>query len=775
MSFQPHPNQDLTIDGSVYKVAEHPAAPGIPYGQEGRAATVYQLVAGSGSENRALKVFKPRFQVPLLVSLSKRLGKFADLQGLQVCNRSILTPQRNGELLAEHPDLIYSMLMSWIEGPTWMEVVLDKRPLSREQCLHLARTLAHNLSIMEQEGLAHCDLSAPNVLLPALASTERDWVVSQDLTDHALPVTQRSSVELVDVEGMYGPELRRPDIVSSGSPGYAHRSAREGLWSPEADRFAGAVLLGEMLGWCDPRVRDAAWGESYFEPVEMQQDRDRYRTLLIVLQEHWGADLTRLFSRAWESDTLDDCPTAGAWLVQLSKVSVATTQHEPVQPQEVAAPLLAFAPSTVAAIPDEAEATIASAASAIPDRHNFDDLFDSGLEAYKRGDWAQSREMFGELVRRRPDYARGSQQAAKLLAEANRRLSSVPTRNRNGWVWLVPALVAIVLLASGGVAIYQVQATATAAASASATAVAQAQVQVWLEATATAETLAQAQGTRSAVASERDVATAVAGATETSFISTMSRMTVEAEATIQVQETIQAQNTVIALLWVGETATVDAANRSDQATKEAEFELATAEAEAANSKATSSAAAISATSTARAAGTLLFGPSSGYLLNAPLAGVSTYYLNTLVEVRNFAVEVRLVNPEGFAEDNGRHRISFAPGGDISDANYRIASVKLNIDCARCLSFNVFTPHAARGNNVNLSGFVDVTDNATNVVRVEVRGESATVFLNGKQAGVINWWPTEMGTVNSVEITSDYDIVRDDREVRYENFTVWSLD
>ena len=40
MAFQPAVGQALTIDDTTYRIAEHPAAPGIPYGQEGRQAIV---------------------------------------------------------------------------------------------------------------------------------------------------------------------------------------------------------------------------------------------------------------------------------------------------------------------------------------------------------------------------------------------------------------------------------------------------------------------------------------------------------------------------------------------------------------------------------------------------------------------------------------------------------------------------------------------------------------------------------------------------------------
>ena len=43
MPFRPNVQDELIIAGTIYRVAEHPAAPGFPYGQEGRAGIVYQL------------------------------------------------------------------------------------------------------------------------------------------------------------------------------------------------------------------------------------------------------------------------------------------------------------------------------------------------------------------------------------------------------------------------------------------------------------------------------------------------------------------------------------------------------------------------------------------------------------------------------------------------------------------------------------------------------------------------------------------------------------
>jgi len=302
MPFQPNVHDELTIDGVTYRIAEHPAAPRIPYGQEGRAGIVYQLLPAADRSAgfqpaMALKVFKPRFRLPFLVAQADRMAPFAALPGLRAARRTVLTPSRHADLLRQHPDLTYAVLMPWIEGPTWFDVLMGKTPLPPQTSLDLAHSLAQVLMRMEEQGIAHCDLSAPNVMLPLLAGG--------------------TGVELVDLEGLYAPGMTRPQELSSGSAGYAHKQAAGGLWGPEADRFAGAVLLAEMLGWCDLQVVQAAWGESYFDPQEMQQETPRYHTLVEALERHWGSSVARLFERAWHSDSLLDCPTFGEWMVVL--------------------------------------------------------------------------------------------------------------------------------------------------------------------------------------------------------------------------------------------------------------------------------------------------------------------------------------------------------------------------------------------------------------------------------------------------------------------------
>jgi tetratricopeptide (TPR) repeat protein len=571
-------NQELVIDNVTYRVAEHLAAPGMPYGQEGRQATVYQLAApspavGEGQEGspdrRALKVFKPRYRLPALAGLADKLASFAVLRGLAVCHRTVLTARRHADLLHQHPDLIYAVLMPWIEGPTWMEVLLQRQALAPEQSLALARSLAEILAGMEEHGLAHCDLSGPNVLLPALLPSP----------SIGRGVGGEGGVALVDVEQLYGPDLRRPELLPGGSPGYAHKTAPDGLWSSTADRFAGAVLLGEMLGWCDERVREASWGENYFDPHEMQRESERFQALVGVLEERWGTGVARLFERAWRSEVLADCATFGEWLVMLPEEvptleapSVGVTTEEPrpgqreavedalrvlvdlgrqfeeqgqlesalqtyrracelapagsglaeelalivqgleAKQKEAIAPELQSVPmekvveavtpvllpveeakaevmptqpqslpeegtdtETIAPTPETALerelALIAQEVGAKPQEEapslelqplvveaeaevttppadeetDLDRLFDDGLAAYERGEWAKARELLSEVVRQRPTYERHGKQVKSLLAEVEAHLAPLRQRKAIVWAWALGGLAVVVL------------------------------------------------------------------------------------------------------------------------------------------------------------------------------------------------------------------------------------------------------------------------------------------------------------------------------------------
>ena len=307
MAYKPTPGDKITIDNVTYQVAEHPQAPGMPYGQEGRRAVVYQLISGKGIYS-ALKVFKARFRVPGMVSVAETLEPYAALGGLQACTRTVLTGSRHPDLLRDYPDLTYAVLMPWVEGSTWQEILLDSEDFPPERSLGIARTFSKLLMALEEKRLAHCDLSGANLILQ-----------------------KGDKPALVDLEEMYGPGFLEPESLPAGSQGYAHKTGPIGLWSPTADRFAGAILLTEMLCWHDLIVRDVAWGESYFAPKDMQTENKRLDVLRNSLETHYGKRILDLFDQAWCSEILRDCPTFAEWSVALpacvkTQESVDSTQ-----------------------------------------------------------------------------------------------------------------------------------------------------------------------------------------------------------------------------------------------------------------------------------------------------------------------------------------------------------------------------------------------------------------------------------------------------------------
>lgn len=311
MSFQPKPGDEFLIHGEKYVVGQHPAAPGIAYAQTGRQGTVYKLVPQNGQEYeaKALKVFFPKFRVPAMVYQSEQMEKYSEISGLQVCKRDVLTPERNGKLISEHGDLLYSVLMPWVDGISWFDIICDKKQLTTEESVILASSLASIGSAMEQRGIAHCDLSAPNVLVPFFSEVERP--------------EGAAAVELVDVEQLYSPKMDRPDALLAGSAGYAaHRIVNSGLWSSYADRFAGAVILAEMLGFSDPEIVNRTYGESFFDQRELQTSSERYRKLQQSLESRFGSKIAELFGRAWHSQDLSSCPTFGEWLVAISTIDL---------------------------------------------------------------------------------------------------------------------------------------------------------------------------------------------------------------------------------------------------------------------------------------------------------------------------------------------------------------------------------------------------------------------------------------------------------------------
>ncbi len=336
--FNPTLKTRLVIEGTEYRFSPHPAAPALVWGQEGRHAIVYRIepLDGGGAEREAyaLKVFRPAFRHAGLLASAQALRWAHELPGMRVCDQTVITRETHPRLVAEHEDLEYAMVMPWIDGQTWFDYLHKRERLTLDQSRALAESIAWVLYALELNELAHCDLSSGNVIVDP----------------------GQTSVHLVDVEDLYSPWLLPPPQVPIGTPGYQHREVGElGQWRPTGDRFAGAVLMAEVLAWAHPQVRAAAYGESYFAPEELQQDSERYRLLLKVLKIYDRA-FAEVFEAAWRSSSLEACPSLKTWydlFDGLPRGPVAS--WAPINPREFAeqAPHQAVAPTPTSASPTE--------------------------------------------------------------------------------------------------------------------------------------------------------------------------------------------------------------------------------------------------------------------------------------------------------------------------------------------------------------------------------------------------------------------------------------
>lgn len=270
---------------------EHPSAPQIAYGSTARRAVVFQVRLLPQGTLNALKVFKPQYRSDSAVMTQRAMSRYRVLPGLLVWDRVVFTKNTHRDLVSRLPDLEYAVLMPWITGQTWGNVVYSRQGLSHQECRSLARRFVDIMNILERNGLAHCDIAGGNTVIS---------------TDKA------PRVELVDVEEMYAPGLKRPKYPGGGSPGYNHRSVA-GAWGPETDRFASAVLITELLLWWDTDFRNLSEKEQFFRSGEIQQNTQKYVAVCQMLRGHYGEGIAELFETAWASQTLTECPSLAEW------------------------------------------------------------------------------------------------------------------------------------------------------------------------------------------------------------------------------------------------------------------------------------------------------------------------------------------------------------------------------------------------------------------------------------------------------------------------------
>jgi hypothetical protein len=303
--FDPFVGMLLHIGPIAFTFVPHPLFPDdrdAVYVIEGGEALIYQIRNMATHDLYALKVIKPVYRGNRIARAAEVLLHHDDMPALSVKQRICLTTTNFPDVIDAFPELEYATLMPWLEGKTWAGLMIDQTASAQytlQQACRLAATIANLLWRLECRRLAHTDVAGGNILLsPHLRQ-----------------------VYLLDLEGIYSEGVPAPKLYSRGSPGYQHcHLGPHGQWCLEGDRFAGAVLLTEVLTWWNPRLRArvADDAESLFRPEELQKmDTPCWHEVRNIL---WSIHppLLYLFDQAWTSSKLSECPEFSVWSDALS-------------------------------------------------------------------------------------------------------------------------------------------------------------------------------------------------------------------------------------------------------------------------------------------------------------------------------------------------------------------------------------------------------------------------------------------------------------------------
>jgi hypothetical protein len=261
----------------------------LAYKRPARRATVYKV--RYQGHDVAMKVFYKRYAAPENLVLGQQLRQFMRVPGLRVCDRRVITEdeaRRSGA-----PGLSYAFLMPWIDGEPWIDMIEANRRLDRPSCFALACRTAEILAGLEKQGLAHTDISGGNLIINNIGP--------------------RPAVELVGVEKIYHPSFIDIPSLVDGTPGYIYPGNKgKDFRNPYGDRFAGSILLTEMLVWHDEWIRASIDEGSLFGQEELCKESGKFRGVSRILRTD-SPRAADLFTQAWESSSLSECPSLADW------------------------------------------------------------------------------------------------------------------------------------------------------------------------------------------------------------------------------------------------------------------------------------------------------------------------------------------------------------------------------------------------------------------------------------------------------------------------------
>ena len=318
MIFSPRANEAIRLFGEDFTFQPHPKSLGILSGMAlswtGSRGIVYQ-VKNSKGRLFALKVFYHAFRNRQIVDSSACLRKIEMLKGMSAAERRIVMPEDRAA--KDKPDLQYAVLMPWIAGKTWDQILMQAAatgpPYCKGDAIQCCTDFLETLSQLEEKEVAHTDISSSNVVF--------------QFGNYA--------TELLDLEEVYTPGASRPARTHVGTPNYQHQAAMS-TWCAQGDRYAAAVMASEILLLSDQsaarRAAEAGYYAGNCKSPEAQQRFEFAHEWLTREAPEFG----ELFRVAWFADSLALCPSVRDLRVAAKKAptGVSLRVFTPASPPE---------------------------------------------------------------------------------------------------------------------------------------------------------------------------------------------------------------------------------------------------------------------------------------------------------------------------------------------------------------------------------------------------------------------------------------------------------
>ncbi|MDP9120233.1 MAG: hypothetical protein M3O15_02525, partial [Acidobacteriota bacterium] len=333
--------------GETFTIEGHPQAPHIPYSSEGQRAFVYQLSSVTTREPYALKIWKRRFRDPRLEPGARQLSRLAAMPGMRAAERRVVLPSEPA--VRDVPDLELAMLMPWLLGKTWYDLLIAAKEGARFEeivAVHMCTRFLFVMAGLERAGIAHTDISPGNVMLDI----------------------RKLDVELLDLEDLYLSNAALPAHVTSGSKGYRHADCPgdQGTWRREGDRYSAAVLAAEVLVLANEGLARLSTDEGFFGGhFQTATGRERYGQAQPWLRRI-APEFAPVFARSWTAESLEACPSLfELYAAILPAARRVAGQPLPAEPLVNGRPLSAAASPKPAAVAQGAGAARAGGQSCV--------------------------------------------------------------------------------------------------------------------------------------------------------------------------------------------------------------------------------------------------------------------------------------------------------------------------------------------------------------------------------------------------------------------------